>query len=414
MIAITIPASTNTMIATWVQNQKRGMASKAIVSDMPERLSPALKAVSDAVLAVAAELSVDEVLQRLVDSARELAGARYAALGIPDGQGGFRRFLVAGMSDSLVAAMGPLPRTHGMLGAMLETHTPYRTDDIHQDPRFRGWWPREHPDMRSFLGVPIVAPDGVIGAFYLTDKATADVFAAADQEVIELLAAHAAIAITNARLYERSRELTILSERNRLALELHDVVSQKLFSLNLSAEAAATLLRRDPEAARVQIERLRELSRDALEELRSLILGLRPADLGRDGLQGALLKEVEMLRRVHGVEVELHTDGVQDGERVRDLDVLRIAQEALHNAVRHAAAHRVMLRIDENADRLVVEVTDDGVGFHPDRVETRSRHLGLTSMEERARELGGQLQIRSAPGAGTTVRLEVPRHERGR
>src|ERR1700710_275276 len=122
---------------------------------MPERLSPALKAVSDAVLAVATELSVDEVLQRLVDCARELAGARYAALGIPDGSGGFRRFLVAGMSDELIAAMGPLPRTHGMLGAMLTAEGAYLSRDIHEDPRFRGWWPTEHPDMRSFLGVPI-------------------------------------------------------------------------------------------------------------------------------------------------------------------------------------------------------------------------------------------------------------------
>ena len=125
---------------------------------MPDPLSPALKAVSDAVLAVASKLSVEEVLQRLVDSARELAGARYAALGIPDGDGGFRRFLVAGMSDELIAEMGPLPRTHGMLGAMLTAAAPYRTDDIHDDPRFRGWWPAQHPDMRSFLGVPIVSP----------------------------------------------------------------------------------------------------------------------------------------------------------------------------------------------------------------------------------------------------------------
>ena len=124
---------------------------------MPEPVSPALKAVSDAVLAVASQRSVDEVLQQLVDCARELAAARYAALGIPDGAGGFRRFLVAGMSDELIAAMGPLPRTHGMLGAMLETDGAYLTDDIHKDARFRGWWPRAHPDMRSFLGVPIVA-----------------------------------------------------------------------------------------------------------------------------------------------------------------------------------------------------------------------------------------------------------------
>src|SRR5204863_10167039 len=135
-----------------------------------EPLSPALRAVRDAVLAVASELAVEEVLQRLVHSARELAGARYAALGLPDGEGGFSQFLTSGMSDELIASMGPLPRQHGVLGAMLETAEPYRTADIHQHPRFRGWWPRGHPDMRSFLGVPIVAPQGVIGAFYLTEK----------------------------------------------------------------------------------------------------------------------------------------------------------------------------------------------------------------------------------------------------
>src|ERR1700761_299131 len=270
---------------------------------MPEPVSPALKAVSDAVLAVASRLSVDEVLQQLVDRARELAEARYAALGIPDGAGGFRRFLVSGMRDELIASMGPLPRTHGMLGAMLEADGAYLTDDIHNDARFRGWWPRAHPDMRSFLGVPIVAPgEGVIGAFYLTEKETAPTFDARDRALIELLASHAAIAITNARLYERSRELSVLSERNRLALELHDVVSQKLFSLNLAAESAATLLDRSPAQARAQIARVRDLARESLAELRSLILGLRPADLERDGLAGALRQEAMMLQQIHGVE----------------------------------------------------------------------------------------------------------------
>ena len=379
-------------------------------------LSPALRAVSDAVLAVASQLSVDEVLQRLVDCARELVDARYAALGIPDGHGGFVRFLVSGMDDQLIASMGPLPRTHGMLGAMLEAQGgSYRTQDIHADHRFRGWWPREHPDMRSFLGVPIRARDQVIGAFYLTEKASASDFEPLDQELIEILAAHAAIAITNARLYERSRELSILSERNRLALELHDVVSQKLFSLNLSAESAATLLARDPAAAAGQLERVRALAREALGELRSLILGLRPADLAQDGLEGALRKEAEMLARVHGIDVQLRADcpgdpfvaGDDDGERA--VEVLRIAHEALHNAVNHAAARQVQVTLDATGDMLALEVTDDGVGFDLDDPELRSRHLGLTSMQERARELGGTLELRSAPGQGTTVNLQVPR-----
>ena len=372
-------------------------------------LNPALKAVSDAVLAVAANLSVDEVLQKLVDASRELAGARYAALGIPDGSGGFRRFLVAGMSDELIASMGPLPRTHGMLAAMLHQAEPYRTDDIHDDPRFRGWWPRQHPDMRSFLGVPIAGADGtIIGAFYLTEKQDAEVFDAEDQELIELLAAHASIAITNARLYEQSRELSILSERNRLALELHDVVSQKLFSVMLTAEAAATQIDDDPIAARAQLGRLRDLSKEALDELRSLILGLRPPELERDGLAVTLRKEVEMVARTHGTDVELRIDpGVTSDGGERELALLRIAHEALHNAVRHAHAEHVVVRLTGDDGRTVIEVSDDGIGFDPHAADVRSRHLGLTSMEERTRELQGHLKIRSAPGQGTTVRVEL-------
>jgi signal transduction histidine kinase len=114
-----------------------------------------------------------------------------------------------------------------------------------------------------------------------------------------------------------------------------------------------------------------------------------------------------MLRRVHGVEIELRVEGAIGGEPERDAAVLRIAHEALHNALRHAGAQQVAVRVEQGDGALVVEVRDDGVGFEPDRAELRSRHLGLTSMEERAKELGGHLEIRSAPGRGTVVRLEV-------
>ncbi|HXS43304.1 MAG TPA: GAF domain-containing sensor histidine kinase [Solirubrobacteraceae bacterium] len=375
---------------------------------MDEHATPALKAVSDAVLAVASRRSVDAVLQQLVERARELAGARYAALGIPDGDGGFGRFLVAGMEDELVARLGPLPRTHGMLGVVLEGEESYRMPDIHRHPRFRGWWPAGHPDMRSFLGVPIVSPEGVIGAFYLTDKQGSAEFGAGDQELIELLAAHAAIAITNARLLERSRELSVVSERNRLALELHDVVSQKLFSLVLTAEAAATLLDRDAAATRALLARLQALAREALEELRSLILELRPPDLERDGLAGALRKHVDVVRRLHDVELELDADPTVVIDAARAGDVLRIAQEALQNALRHAAAAHIGVRLGADDGRVVLEVRDDGAGFVPEDRELRATHLGLTSMEERARRLGGRLEIRSEPGRGTAVRLEAP------
>jgi signal transduction histidine kinase len=371
------------------------------------RLNPTLTAVSDAVLAVAAELSVEEVLQRLVHSARDLAGARYAALGLPDGEGGFRSFLTSGMSDQLIASMGPLPRQHGVLGAMLETRAAHRTQDIHEHPRFRGWWPRGHPDMRSFLGVPIVTPNAVIGAFYLTEKLGAPDFTGEDEALIELLAAHAAIAITNARLHEQSQALSIVEERNRLALELHDAVSQKLFSLVLRAEATATLLDRDPAAARDQVARLGGLAQEALDELRSLVFELRPPDLERDGLDGALRKHVQLLRRLEGRPIELEAEPVAPDAR-RDPQVLRIAQEAIANALRHAGADHLWVTLGHADGKLVLEVRDDGGGFQPDSPGLRSRRLGLTSMEERAQRLGGRLEIRSQPGSGTTVRLEAP------
>jgi signal transduction histidine kinase len=377
---------------------------------MSERLSPALREVSDAVLAVGSNLAVEEVLQRLVDVSRSLVHARYAALGIPNEEGGFAQFLTAGMSEELVARLGPLPERHGLLGAMLEARGSHRTADIQLDSRFRGWWPSGHPNMHSFLGVPIVAAEEVIGAFYLTDKEGADTFSADDQELIELLAAHAAIAVTNARLYERTRELSIVGERNRLALELHDVISQKLFALTLAAESADALFDVDRDEARAQIDRLRQLSQEALEELRYLILELRPPELERDGLATTLRKHVEVLRRVQGAtpafELQLESEPPPDSRRDREL--LRIAQEALQNAIRHAGATHIVLRLDSTDGLVVLEVRDDGHGFDPQASGVRSRRLGLSSMEERARKVDGRLAITSAEGAGTTVRLEAP------
>src|SRR5581483_5074709 len=206
-------------------------------------MDEALRALSDAVLAIAAEGSVDPVLQRLVDTARELADARYAAIGIPDGDGGFATFLTSGMTDAQYEALGELPRTHGLLGAMLESPEAQRYPNIQEHPRFEGW-PSAHPNMRSFLGVPIVSREHVAGAFYLTDKRGGPraLFTDGDEELIRLLAAHAAIAIENAQLHERSRELSTIEERKRLARELHDSVTQTLFSILLTAEAAASLV----------------------------------------------------------------------------------------------------------------------------------------------------------------------------
>src|SRR3954470_23213677 len=365
--------------------------------------STAFRALSDVVLAIASEHEVEPVLQLLVHSARELAGARYAALGIPDGEGAFESFITSGMSDELIEAMGPLPRTHGMLGAMLDSAEPHLTDDITADPRFRGWWPRAHPQMRSFLGVPIVARGEVIGAIYLTEKEDGTMFAAADERLIGLLAAHAAIAIENARLHERSRELHIVEERNRLARELHDSVTQQLFGVALAAESAQTLLERDRGKAADELKRVSELARGAMEELRAVVFELRPGSLEAEGLATVLRKHVEVLRRVYGQEIVLKVHDVPRLKPDVATQILRIAQEALGNALRHSGATCITVSLCGST----LTVRDNGCGFDPEGPEVRGQRLGLTSMEERATELGGTLTITSTLGEGTTVELRA-------
>lgn len=374
---------------------------------MQEQQNQAFRAMSEAVLAIAADLEVESTLQKLVDAARELVASKYAALGVPDGEGAFAQFLTSGMSDELMASIGPLPRTHGLLGAMLESPSPYRTSDIRTDSRFHGGWPPAHPDMRSFMGVPIVSRGGVIGAFYLTEKEDADEFSDDDERCIEMLAAHAAVAIENARLFERSRELSIAEERNRLARDLHDSVTQKLFGVVLTAEAAATLLDQEPSVAREQLQRLKQLAQEAMEELRSLIFELRPPALETEGLATTLRKHVDVLRRAYRFEIGLQIVGSPDLPPNVEGDVFRIAQEALQNALRHSQAGRVDVQLDAGDGGLTLVVSDDGIGFEPAAPALRSRRLGLTSMEERARAVGGTLEIESVPGTGTTVRLEV-------
>ncbi len=363
-----------------------------------------LREVSEAVLAVTARLSVREVLQTIVASARRLLDARYAALGVPGPNDTFAEFLTDGISDEQWRAIGPLPRQHGLLGTMLRDPRPVRLTDVRAHPRF-GWWPAAHPVLTDFLGMPMVDGDEILGTLFLANKQTPGGFTEADEELLRLLAAHAVIALVNARLYERSRELSMLAERNRIARELHDAVTQKLFSLRLTADAAATLVTRDAAQAAAELATVRRLAAEVTEELGAIVVGLRPADLAGGGLDVALRKHVELLDRVHPPAVRFVGEPVPRLPAVREEAAYRIGQEALHNALRHAAAQVVTVALRAGAGSLVLEVTDDGRGFD---VAAPSRRFGLASMRERARAVGGRLQVVSRPGAGTAVRLVVP------
>lgn len=165
-----------------------------------------LRALLEAIMAIGSELSVDSLLQRLVTTAAELTGARYAALGVIDrsGRRQLERFLTTGIDDETHAAIGDLPRGRGILGALIDEATPLRLHRLSDDPRSVGF-PASHPPMHTFLGVPIMLRGVAYGNFYLTEKADGEDFTGEDQEIVTLLAGQAAVAIENARLYERRR-----------------------------------------------------------------------------------------------------------------------------------------------------------------------------------------------------------------
>ncbi|MFR9675463.1 GAF domain-containing sensor histidine kinase [Streptomyces sp. TR06-5] len=373
-----------------------------------------LAAVSEALLAMNRRLEVREVLQTIVASARDLLRAEYAALGVPDDHGGFAQFVVAGVSDAEWKAIGPLPRQHGVLAAMLH-EGPQRLADVRDDPRFRGW-PAEHPELADFLGMPIADDGEVLGALFLANKhrdrsAGGCGFTGEDEKLLGLLAQHAALALSNARLYERSRELTIAEERSRIAHELHDAVSQKLFSLRLTAQAASALVDRDPRRAREEMHEVARLAADATEELRAAVVELRPAALDEDGLVATLRTQVQVLDRAHTARVSFAASGVRVLPAAQEEAVLRVAQEALHNALRHAGAQQVRVTLSRRGrpgSGALLRVADDGRGFDPEAVRRRGRRLGLVSMRDRAASVGGRLTVSSAPGTGTTIELEVP------
>ncbi len=261
----------------------------------------------------------------------------------------------------------------------------------------------------AYIDIPLVAADRTIG-FAAVPLFGPDLSIAPDRlEVAAAIGRSVALAAENARLYEQSRRLAVSEERNRLARELHDSVVHSLFSMSLIAQALPRILDRDVTRARERIDRLSELSRNALAEMRALIFELRPAALEDEGLASALARHVAAFEAREGIRVELAVEGDRRLPAAVEEAVFRVAQEALNNVAKHAGAGHVAVRIAAGNSDIVLSVTDDGAGFDPARPRTGGgRTLGMTSMRERGALLGGECVVESTPGAGTTVRLRLP------
>ncbi len=249
-----------------------------------------------------------------------------------------------------------------MLAALLTAGAPERLPDIRKDPRFGGWWPAAHPELSGFLGVPVKNGDEVLGIIFVANKSSGE-FTERDEELLTLFAAHAAIALTNARLYERSRELSVLEERARLARELHDAVSQRLFSIRAHTRAAEMLIAKDPARAAAELSAIAELGAQAHGELRAVIDGLAPPEL--DGLAESLRRYAQLAGRAHGISVRLTAADVPDLEPKTQAAVYRVAQEALHNALRHSGASEVSVTLSRTRRRVSSRSRTTGPALTP-------------------------------------------------
>src|SRR5260221_8522371 len=207
-------------------------------------------------------------------------------------------------------------------------------------------------------------------------------------------------------LYEQAQELAALQERQRLARELHDSVSQALYGISLGAHTAGEALESDPEQAMASIEYVIALAEAGLAEMRALIFELRPESLEIEGLVAALTRQVAVLRSRY----KLTVDGTLDDEPDLPLGMknalYRVAQKAFHKIVKHAHASVVVLRLARQANEIILQVRDNGRGF--DQAGHFPGHLGLRSMHERVSKTGGTLTIESVPGQGTCVGVRLP------
>lgn len=548
-----------------------------------EQLQERLIALHRASLELIKDVSLEHLLERIVHTACEQAGARYAALGVLDEDGRLKQFVTVGLTSEEIKRMAHPPVGKGLIGALMDTEEPIRLPVIAKDPRSSGF-PKNHPQMTSFLGVPIRTGDIQLGQIYLTDKVDGPEFTADDERIIQMLAGYAAaaiqnarlleqmkardvvltrrsedlallndiasvltasleldeilnktlavvmnymkveageiflleedkeslrmvlhrgqaaeafwtrnrfrvgegvvgavaksgqrrvtvdlsqeseflrpavvqagfrqiaylpmksgenlmgvmsvatrspepmderglqmlsavanwagLAIENARLHQNVKHLAVLEERDRIGMDLHDGIIQSVYGVGLSLENALHTMDEDPDLAKLRVKESINGLNQAIRDIRAYILDLRPRQMGDDGLMNGLRRLATEYRANTFSDVTLRgpDKGLEHLPHSLALALFHICQEALANIAKHAAADHVDVNVWLTAERVLMEVHDNGKGFAVEKMSTTIGH-GLSNMQTRARAVGGDVDITSAAGEGTTVLAWVP------
>jgi len=374
------------------------------------RPADALHALDRATRAIAGELDLDRVLQLIVDSVRDLVGARYAALGTVGRGRQIERFITSGITQEHRTRIGALPSGFGVLGTIIRDGVSLRIADITAHPDSVGF-PPEHPEMHSFLGVPIRAGSSTVGNFYLSEKIGATEFSDEDQELVEMFALHAGIAIQNARLHQEVQQLAVIDERMRISRDLHDGIIQGIYAVSLSLEDVLDLVESDPDEVTAVVDRAIDRLHTSIADIRGFIVGLGNGVTFGEGLRGALESMAGDLLNGSDIDVALDLSGAADLDgRIHpeaNHELLQIAREAVSNIVRHSHARHAELSLRVEGDEATLCIEDDGAGFEPDRRRGRG-HFGLANLRDRAAGIGGSLTIGSEPGRGTRIIVRLP------
>jgi signal transduction histidine kinase len=370
--------------------------------DDPEKL----RRLMDAVLMIEADIELPDLLRHIVEEATNLVDARYGALGVlNEDRTRLDQFLTVGLGDDEELAIGPRPTGRGVLGLLITDPEPLRLGDLSAHPEKYGF-PDGHPPRKSFLGVPVRVRTGdkVWGNLYLTEKRGAGDFTEEDEALAEALALAAGIAIENARLHDRVRVLSVIDDRDRIAMGLHDTVIQRLFASGMTLQGAARLPDRDQMAER--IARVVDDLDSTINEIRDTIFELSNAAIP-GGLRLAVIALANELAPTLGAQPTVSFSGQVDNmvsQRVAD-HALAVIREALTNASKHARASRFGVTLNV-ADDLTVEVTDNGIGIRQPLDDQGG--LGLGNLRSRAEKLGGYFEVQASDGTGTRLTWSVP------
>jgi signal transduction histidine kinase len=378
-------------------------------SKRQRRQNAELLALHGAGLDVTAELSLDAVLNKVVERARTLVGARYGALSVVNDDGSIQTFLTSGVTAEERAKIGPPPVGHGLLGVVLHEGERLRLPDIAHDPRSYGF-PVNHPVMHSLLAVPVTCKGPFVGNLYLSEKAHSGEFTPDDEETLERFAVQAAIAIDNAHLHRQVADLAVSQERLRIAHEMHDGIAQILGYVNTKVQAATEYIRRGKtDEGLEQLRQLAEAAREAYSDVRESIVDLRTLPESTRSFQDVLQEYIDRWQEQTGISARLTVDPDIILPPGNELQLIRIIQESLTNVRKHSRATSASVDVRRGDGKLRLAVTDNGVGFLQGTLNRSVfPRFGLATMRERAESIGAAFRVESAPGDGTSVCVDIP------